>query len=98
MPFLTFVRSIPTKFMVGFIQGYQKIISPHMPSSCRFSPTCSDYSIEALRKYGLVKGVILATHRLLRCHPWGGHGYDPPVWYSERPDSADGASENQALS
>lgn len=78
------IRSFPSLIVVGLIRAYQRIVSPHMPASCRFTPTCSDYSVQALRKYGLVKGLVLTLHRILRCHPWGGQGYDPPVWFSER--------------
>lgn len=59
------------------VKFYQIVISPFFPSSCRFTPTCSAYSIEALKKYGFVKGLWLTIKRLLRCHPWGGHGFDP---------------------
>ncbi|MBR1916312.1 MAG: membrane protein insertion efficiency factor YidD [Bacteroidaceae bacterium] len=59
------------------IRFYQKCISPLTPSSCRFTPTCSQYAVEALRKHGPLKGLWLALRRLLRCHPWGGSGYDP---------------------
>ncbi|RVT41951.1 membrane protein insertion efficiency factor YidD [Sphingobium algorifonticola] len=48
-----------------------------LPPSCRYAPSCSQYAIDALRKYGAVKGSWLATKRLMRCHPWGGSGYDP---------------------
>ena len=69
---------------MGLVRGYQLIISPHLGTNCNFHPTCSGYAMEALQKYGAWKGSILAAHRILRCHPWGGHGYDPPIWYSER--------------
>ena len=59
------------------IRGYQIFISPAFPSSCRYIPTCSEYAIEALRKYGLFKGGWLAIKRVSRCHPWGGSGHDP---------------------
>jgi len=59
------------------VKIYQIAISPFFPNSCRFTPTCSGYSIEALKKYGLIKGLWLTIKRLLRCHPWGGHGFDP---------------------
>ena len=59
------------------IRFYQRFISPLTPPSCRFTPTCSQYAIEALRKYGPFRGLWLAVRRLLRCHPWGGSGYDP---------------------
>jgi len=56
---------------------YQGIISPLLPASCRFSPTCSEYAREAILKYGVLKGSRLAMKRIIRCHPWGGKGYDP---------------------
>ena len=56
---------------------YQRCISPLTPPSCRFTPTCSEYAVQAIRKYGPFKGLYLAGRRLLRCHPWGGSGYDP---------------------
>jgi len=65
------------RFLIGLITVYQKAISPWLPSACRYTPTCSQYAQEALRKYGAVKGSGLAARRLLRCHPWGGHGHDP---------------------
>ena len=58
------------------IRFYRKFISPLTPPSCRYTPTCSEYAVEALRKYGPFKGGWLALRRLLSCHPWGGHGYD----------------------
>ena len=59
------------------IRFYQIVISPALPSSCRFYPTCSQYAIEAIEKRGVFVGIFLAGKRLLRCHPWGGFGYDP---------------------
>jgi len=59
------------------IKIYQLIISPLFPSSCRYSPTCSHYTLEALKKYGILKGSWLGIKRISRCHPWGGSGYDP---------------------
>ena len=59
------------------IRGYQVGISPMLPASCRYTPTCSAYAAEAIRRYGAARGGWLATKRLLRCHPWGGHGHDP---------------------
>lgn len=63
--------------LIGLIRFYQYAISPHTPPSCRFVPTCSQYGIEAIRKYGALKGGWLTIRRLSRCHPWGGSGYDP---------------------
>ena len=68
------VLALPFILLVRF---YQLGISPLKPPSCRFTPTCSQYAIEALRKHGPVKGLYLTVRRLLRCHPWGGSGYDP---------------------
>lgn len=59
------------------IRFYQIAISPLLGPSCRFTPTCSQYAKEAIIKYGAIKGSWLALKRLLRCHPWGGSGYDP---------------------
>lgn len=59
------------------IRFYQKYISPLKPPTCRFTPTCSQYAIEAIRKHGPFKGLYLAVWRILRCNPWGGSGYDP---------------------
>ena len=56
---------------------YRSCISPLTPPSCRFTPTCSQYALEALRRHGAIKGSWLALKRLLRCPPWGGGGYDP---------------------
>ncbi|MBX7243232.1 MAG: membrane protein insertion efficiency factor YidD [Bacteroidia bacterium] len=62
---------------LGMIRFYQGVISPMKPPSCRFVPTCSQYAAQAITKYGAWKGGYLATRRILRCHPWGGSGYDP---------------------
>ncbi len=56
---------------------YKSVISPWLPPACRYTPTCSTYALQALRKYGAVKGSWLAIKRICRCHPWGGSGYDP---------------------
>lgn len=63
--------------MIWLIKFYQGAISPLTPPSCRFIPTCSQYGIEAISKYGPLKGGWLLLRRILRCHPWGGSGYDP---------------------
>ncbi|TYP93453.1 hypothetical protein LX73_1157 [Fodinibius salinus] len=62
---------------IGLIRLYQNIISPWMPSSCRYHPTCSQYSIEAFRKHGAFKGFWLTVKRISRCHPWSDGGHDP---------------------
>jgi len=62
---------------VLFIRVYQLIISPMLGSNCRFIPTCSEYAMESLKEYGLIKGIFLSIKRIGKCHPWGSHGYDP---------------------
>ncbi len=62
---------------VFLIKVYQTVISPFKPATCRYQPTCSHYSKEALQKHGLLKGGKLAIKRIFSCHPWGGKGYDP---------------------
>jgi putative membrane protein insertion efficiency factor len=64
--------------MIGAIRVYQATISPLLGPTCRFEPSCSRYMIEALRKYGLVRGLAKGLRRLSRCHPWHPGGYDPP--------------------
>jgi putative membrane protein insertion efficiency factor len=59
------------------IRGYQLIISPMLPPSCRFTPTCSAYTLEAIRRYGALRGSYMGVRRLLRCHPFHPGGYDP---------------------
>ncbi len=65
------------RFVLGFIRFYQLILSPVMLPSCRFTPTCSQYTYEAISEFGLVKGVWLGVRRLARCHPFHPGGYDP---------------------
>ncbi len=84
------VRNAPRAALIAFVRFYQAAISPHLGASCRYTPTCSQYAVEALQRYGAVKGSILAMWRIARCHPFGGHGYDPPRWFGEQP--ADGGS------
>ena len=67
---LSFLLCLPIVF-------YQTYISPFTPASCRFTPTCSEYAKQAIRKHGPIKGLYLAIWRILRCNPWGGSGYDP---------------------
>lgn len=62
---------------IFLIRFYQKAISPMLGANCRYTPTCSQYAVEALKKYGALKGGWLAIKRICSCHPWGGHGYDP---------------------
>jgi len=60
-----------------FVKFYQVAIRPLLPNACRYTPSCSDYATQAINKYGALKGSWLGFRRVLRCHPWGGHGYDP---------------------
>jgi len=71
------VKKILGIMMIGLVRVYQRAISPLFPSTCRYTPTCSSYSIEALKKHGPFKGGWLSLKRFLSCNPWGGHGYDP---------------------
>ncbi|HUC67775.1 MAG TPA: membrane protein insertion efficiency factor YidD [Stellaceae bacterium] len=61
----------------GLIRAYQLVLSPLLLPSCRYLPSCSDYAAEAIARHGAARGCWLALGRLLRCHPWGGSGYDP---------------------
>ncbi|MBY0347703.1 MAG: membrane protein insertion efficiency factor YidD [Hydrotalea flava] len=63
--------------LIGLIKFYQYVISPNIGPKCRYTPTCSQYAIEALKKYGIFKGGWLSIKRISSCHPWGGHGHDP---------------------
>ena len=63
--------------LLVLIKLYQNFISPLLPSTCRYSPTCSEYSKQSLVKFGLIKGSIASIKRIIKCNPWGGSGYDP---------------------
>ena len=75
--FLQSCKHILSLPLIGLVRFYQIVISPLKPACCRFTPTCSQYALEALRKYGPIKGSWLTIKRILRCNPWGGSGYDP---------------------
>ena len=62
---------------IALIKGYKRFVSPMLPPSCRFTPSCSLYTLEAIEKYGLLKGILMGTWRLLRCHPFSKGGFDP---------------------
>ena len=68
---------MPVDLLVLFVKFYKRFISPLFPPSCRFYPSCSDYSIEALRAHGFFKGIVLSVWRVLRCNPFNAGGYDP---------------------
>lgn len=69
--------SLPSRILIAPIRLYQRFLSPLLPPSCRFTPTCSHYAVEALARHGALKGGWLAVRRIGRCHPWGPTGYDP---------------------
>ncbi|STZ76780.1 membrane protein insertion efficiency factor YidD [Bergeriella denitrificans] len=71
------MASLPAKLMLLLVRFYQYAVSPLIPPRCRYTPTCSQYAVEALKKYGALKGGLLAAKRIARCHPWGGSGHDP---------------------
>ena len=63
--------------LIVLVKIYQGIISPILPNACRYTPTCSEYSIHAIKMHGPFKGFVLSVKRILSCNPWGGHGHDP---------------------
>lgn len=85
---LEYLYLLPRRVLIVLVRGYKLVLSPHIGAACRFQPTCSSYSIEALTKYGALRGTILTIYRIGRCHPWGGHGYDPPRWFGEAPPTS----------
>ena len=71
------LRSLPRQILTGLIRGYQLVISPALPAACRFTPTCSQYALEAVQRHGVFKGSWLAARRLAKCHPFHEGGTDP---------------------
>jgi len=71
------VKNVIRKLFILPVLFYQYSISPLFPSTCRYSPTCSNYAKDAIMKHGVFKGTWLAIRRISKCHPWGGSGYDP---------------------
>ncbi|QXM07022.1 membrane protein insertion efficiency factor YidD [Crassaminicella indica] len=65
------------EILIGMVKIYRRYISPLKPQTCRFYPTCSQYALEALEKYGAIKGTIISIKRILKCHPFHSGGYDP---------------------
>ncbi len=63
--------------LILIVRLYQLGVSPYFPDACRFQPTCSQYMIDSIKEWGIFKGIWLGLKRMARCHPWGGHGYDP---------------------
>ena len=68
----------PRRALVAAVRWYQRVVSPLTPPTCRFTPTCSQYAVEAVSAYGVLYGGALALWRVARCHPFGGRGWDPP--------------------
>ena len=77
MLIIKYIRNIFVTILLIPITLYKYLISPILPNACRYTPTCSQYAVEALKKHGPLKGLFLATKRILSCNPWGGSGYDP---------------------
>lgn len=71
------LKELITSILIGFVRLYQAVLSPYLPNSCRYTPTCSQYMVEAIKEWGPLKGTWLGLKRLSTCHPWGGHGHDP---------------------
>ncbi|MGC6531312.1 MAG: membrane protein insertion efficiency factor YidD [Candidatus Puniceispirillaceae bacterium] len=71
------IKQVMIAPLIGLIKIYQLFLSPLLGQNCRFAPSCSAYAIEALQKYGPLRGGLLTVKRMGRCHPWGGSGYDP---------------------
>ncbi len=82
------LRKIATWILLAPVYFYRSVISPLLPPSCRYTPTCSQYTIEALKKHGPFIGVYLSAKRILSCNPWGGKGYDPVPEPKSRKDKA----------
>lgn len=75
---IRWLLKLPAGMAIGMVRFYQRGISPLLGKNCRFQPTCSQYMIEAINKYGLLRGVLKGTWRIMRCHPFCRGGYDPP--------------------
>ncbi len=80
------------RVVIGLIRLYQAGIAPLLPAACRYTPTCSEYAVTAIRRFGAARGSWLAVRRIFRCHPFGGRGYDP-VPPAEPDDGDDAAHE-----
>lgn len=77
MVILKFIRKLIATILIIPVVLYKYLISPILPMSCRYTPTCSEYTIEALKKHGPIKGLYLSIKRIISCNPWGKSGYDP---------------------
>ena len=70
-------KTTPGRLVIGMIKAYQVLLSSWMPPRCRFYPTCSQYMIQAMERFGAIRGVVMGMRRISRCHPWNEGGYDP---------------------
>lgn len=86
----------PRRALVAGVRWYQRVVSPMTPPTCRFVPTCSQYAVEAISRYGVLYGGTLALWRIARCHPLGGRGWDPPRRVGEPPAPAPAWMRNDA--
>jgi hypothetical protein len=77
-----------SRLLTSFVRLYQLVISPWTLASCRFTPTCSAYALESIERYGAGRGSWFALKRITRCHPWGGHGYDPIPLPSDKDETS----------
>lgn len=84
---------------LAVIKIYRWVISPWLPFACRYQPTCSEYSREAFERFGVIKGLYLTMHRVIRCHPWGGSGYNPVPLKTDdsNKDSKKSSEQNSTL-
>lgn len=85
------IRNIVVQLLLLPVYFYRMAISPLLPPSCRYTPTCSQYTIEALKKHGPIKGTFLAVKRIVSCNPWGGSGYDPVPEPKSKKNTKNGA-------
>ncbi len=90
--------NIAQYLLTKLIRGYQLTLSPLVGFHCRFAPSCSEYMKEAVIEYGAIKGVAMGIKRLARCHPWGGHGYDPVKTDSDKNQDQSSTSNHHKLS
>lgn len=74
---MNFLNKTLSLLPIGLVRLYQYSLSPLFPNSCRYVPTCSEYAIQALKKHGFIRGIVLAARRIASCNPWGKHGHDP---------------------
>lgn len=95
----TKIKTLLKKFFLGLIKLYQKAVSPALPASCRFYPTCSEYNKQAIERYGPIKGLYLGIKRILRCHPLNPGGYDPvPGMEDEKDGTEDEGKSKRSVS